>query len=313
MSQPDDINVVTGASVAPEEWSSSALDWEDPFGVRALGEPEAKKPHVVFPPTHTAEVQQHAGQAVDTITVDSTPDQDKAKDHISPEHFEVFTPRGSGSQRLPPLQLPAGGLAERPDAGGLQQGGIQSTTTQGQGYYAYNGLERDLLSQANAQAYGVDMAAPPTWADENHQLQMSTMQNRIAQLQAANDQQAAEQRARDEELEQLRTHTHGVHQEYQAAYSLQQQQGAHMIQQHRIAADQAAAEQLRVQQNHSVELQRRLKSERSQMSLDNQRHHDAIVAREQSLKDRELQFKAQSEAYVADAKRHVDTYVAEKR
>ena len=58
MSLPADINVVTGASVAPEEWSSSELDWDDPYGTRAAaaaaaesGEPQAKHPRVVFPPT----------------------------------------------------------------------------------------------------------------------------------------------------------------------------------------------------------------------------------------------------------------------
>ena len=161
MSLPADINVVTGASVAPEEWSSSALDWDDPYGARAAasaaaesGEPQAKHPRVVFPPGQEPEQQQGASQAVDTITVDSSP-----SDRISPEHFDVSTPEGSGSQRTPTLPPPASCPTERSDAGGSQQGGLANTATQ-QSYHAYNGLERELLSGPNAQAFGVGPAAP---------------------------------------------------------------------------------------------------------------------------------------------------------
>ena len=180
----DDINVVTGASVEQEDWSSTRQDWEDTFGIHSTGEPLQKKPIIVFPPGHTADLPRSAAPPMGPISVDSTPDQDAAREHISPEHFKVFTrppsPSGSGSQRPPPLQFTSSSLAEMPDAGGMQRGE----------YAAYDGAERDLLSQSNAQAYGIP--APTPWVDQTQQLQMVAMQNRLAQMQAAQDQQIAD-------------------------------------------------------------------------------------------------------------------------
>ena len=170
MSHPADIHVITGATMAPEEWSTSQLDWEDPFGERAAaaaaaerGEPPAKQPRVVFPPSHESEQQGGVRiQEVDTITVGSSP-----SDRISPEQFNMATPEGSGSQRTPTQQATASSPTERSGAGGGQLGVLQSTAAQ-PSYHAYNGLERELLSNANARAFGVDTAAPPTWTDSTH-------------------------------------------------------------------------------------------------------------------------------------------------
>ena len=86
MSLPENIHVITGATVAPEEWSTNREDW-DPFGIRAAeaaaaesGEPVQKAPRVVFPPLHESAQQGGARvQEVDTITVGSSP-----SDRISP-------------------------------------------------------------------------------------------------------------------------------------------------------------------------------------------------------------------------------------
>ena len=59
MSKPDDLNVVTGATVEQEEWITGAQVWNDAFGIR---EPSAKVPRVVFPPTHTDDVQPRTGE-----------------------------------------------------------------------------------------------------------------------------------------------------------------------------------------------------------------------------------------------------------
>ena len=109
MSLPENIHVITGATVAPEEWSTSQQDW-DPFGIRAAeaaaaesGEPLQKQPRVVFPPSHESEQQGGVRiQEVDTITVGSSP-----SDRISPEQFNICllytspSPRDRQKSRMP--------------------------------------------------------------------------------------------------------------------------------------------------------------------------------------------------------------------
>ena len=221
----------------------------------------------------------------------------------------MATPEGSGSHRTPTQQATASSPTERSGAGGGQLGVLQSTAAQ-PSYHAYDGLEKELLSNANAQAFGVDTAAPPTWTDSTHLQQMQLLQNQLAQLQLAHDAQAVAARDRENELARVRSQQYGQHQEFQAAYNLQQQQSAYMLHQQRIAADQAAADQLQAQQLHAEEVQRRIESERLQFSLDQRQQHDAFVAREQSLRDQEVAVHQRGGQNMADAKRH-EAYVAD--
>ena len=145
--------------------------------------------------------------------------------------------------------------------------------------------------------------------------QWNAMSQRVAQLQAAEEHQAAETRARDIELEKCRLQQID-YQKFQVAQQARIQQEAAMLAQHRITADLAAAEQLRAQQDQSVDFQQRIESEKHKVALEEQQleqDKQRIAAREKSLMDRELQFQTRSGEYLADAKRTIEMHGAENK
>lgn len=177
-----------------------------------------------------------------------------------------------------------------------------------------------FITQENAQAIGVGSRAPGI--SQEQQKQWIAMHQKIAQLQGAlqfvqsENQESQFNEARVREIEQQQLRAQQIEQQrHNMAQDMWLQQEAAILAQHCAAADQAAADQLRAQQDQSVEWRQRIESEKQRVRLEAlqlQHHKQLIASKEHSLLDRELQFKTQGGEYLADDKRQVQTHEAEQ-